>query len=154
MDHQAIVIDHPPRDSSALALTQSLASVAKDLVMIAELQMRLLAVDLRAMRQEALPGLVTWVIACGLFVAVLPTALIGTGFWLADVAQVSTAVGLLSVAFGAVLLVIGFCLAAWRHLKRQQNGFQRSRKELRASLAAMRQVLSSHAEPAAEHRPD
>jgi sulfite exporter TauE/SafE len=85
-----------------------------------------------------------------MFVAVLPAALIGTGFWLADVAGVSTAAGLLWVAFGAMLLVTGLFLAGWRQLKRQRVGLQRTGKELRANLAAMRQVLSSYAGCAAE----
>jgi uncharacterized membrane protein YqjE len=150
MDHQATLIDRSRRDSSVQALTHSLASIAQDMVMIAELQVRLLAVDLRALRQGALRGLMTWMIACGLLVAVLPTALVGTGLWLADVAHVSPAAGLLWVAFGAVLLIIGLFLAGWRQLKRQRVGLQRSRKELRASLAAMRQVLSSYAGRASE----
>ena len=150
MDHQATLTDRPGRDSSAQALTHSLASIAQDMATIAELQVRLLAVDLRALRQGVLRGLVAWVIACGLLVAVLPTGLIGTGLWLADVAHVSTAAGLLWVAFGAVLLVIGLFFAGWRQLKRQRVGLQRSRKELHASLAAMRQVLSSYAGRASE----
>ena len=150
MDHQATLIDRPGRDSSAQTLTHSVASIAQDLVKIAELQVQLLAVDLRALRQGALRGLVTWMIACGLLVAVLPTALIGTGLWLADVAHVSTAAGLLWVAVGAMLLVFGLFLAGWRQLKRQRVGLQRSRKELRASLTAMRQVLSSYAGRASE----
>jgi hypothetical protein len=150
MDHQATLVDRPRRDSSAQALTHSLASIAQDMVMIAELQVRLLAEDLRALRQGALRGLVMWVIACGLLVAVLPTALIGTGLWLADVAHVSTAAGLLWVAFGAVLLVIGLFLAGWRQIRRQRVGLQRSKKELRASLDAMRQALLSYAGRASE----
>ncbi len=150
MDHQATLIDRERRDSSAQSLTHSVASIAQDMVTIAELQMRLLVVDLRALRQGALRGLVTWLIACALLVAVLPTALIGTGLWLADAAHVSTAAGLLWVAFGAVLLVIGLFLAGWRQLKRQRVGLQRSRKEIRANLAAMRQMLSSYAGRASE----
>jgi len=150
MDHQATLNDRSRRDSSDQTITHSLASIAQDMVMIAELQVQLLAVDLRTLRQGVLRGLVTWVIACGLLVAVLPTALIGTGLWLADVAQMSIAAGLLWVAFGAVLLVVGLFLAGWRQLKRQRVGLQRSKKELRASLAAMRQVLSSYAGHAKE----
>jgi hypothetical protein len=150
MDHQATLNDRPRRDASAQALAHSLASIAQDLLMIAELQVQLLAVDMRALGQGALRGLVTCVVACGLLVAVLPTALIGIGLWLADVAHVSTAAGLLWVAFAAMLLVTGLFLAGWRQLKRQRVGLQRSRKELHASLAAMRQVLSSYAGQASE----
>jgi uncharacterized membrane protein YqjE len=146
MDHQATLIDRPRCDSPAQALTHSVASIAQDMVMIAELQVRLLTVDLRALCQGAQRRLVMWVIACGLLVAVLPTALIGTGLWLAAVAQVSTAAGLLWVAFGTVLFVIVLFLAGWRQLKSQSVGLQRSTKELHASLAAIRQVLSSYAE--------
>jgi uncharacterized membrane protein YqjE len=145
MDRQATLIDRPRRESPADALTHSLASIAHDMVTIADLQVRLLAIDLRTLRQGVLRGLVMWGVACGLLIAVLPTALIGTGLWLADVAHLSTAAGLLWVAFGAMPLVVGLFLVGWRQISRQRVGLQRSRKELRVTLAAMRQVLSSHA---------
>ena len=150
MDHQVPIVDRAGSDSSPKALAHSLASIVQDVYKIAELQGRLLTVDLRALRQGVLSGLVTWVIACGLLVAVLPTALIGTGLWLADVAHLSMAAGLLWVTFGAVLLAIGLFLVGWRQFKRQRVGFQRSTKELRASLAALRQALSSDAGRASE----
>lgn len=150
MDHQATLIDRARPDSSAQALTQSLASIAQDMVMIGELQGQLLAADLRTLRQETLPGLVAWLMACVLLVAALPIALVGTGLWLADVAQVSMAAGLLWVALAATLLAAGLLLAGWRQLKRQRAGLQRSAKEFRASLAAIRQALSSHAGRASE----
>jgi len=146
MDHQATLTERRRHDSSAQALTQSLANIAHDMVTIAELQARLLAVDLQGLRQGAQHGVVTLAIACGVLVAVLPTALIGMGLWLADVAHVSTAAGLLWISLGAVLFVIGLSLAGWRQLKRQGVGLQRSRNELRASLAAMKEVLSSYAD--------
>lgn len=145
MDRQATLIEGRRRDSSAEALTHSLASIAHDMVKIAELQVRLLAMDLRALRQEVLRGLVMWGVACSLLVAVLPTSLIGTGFWLADVAGLSAAAGLLWVSLGAVPLVIALLFVGWRQIRRQRVGLQRSRKELQASLATVRQLLSSYA---------
>ena len=145
MDHKTTLNGFGTRDASPHVLAQNMAGIAHDVITIAELQVQLFAVDLRALRDGLVRGLVILVIACALLLAVLPTALIGTGLWLADVAHVSTAAGLLWVAFGAVLLVIGLLLAGWRQLERQRVGLERSKKELRANLAAMRQVLSSYA---------
>ena len=145
MDHQATLNVSPPRDSSAQALAHSMADIAHYMITIVGLQSRLFAVDLRALRKGVLRGLGIWVAGFGLLVAALPTALIGTGLWLADIAHLPMAVGLLWVACGAALLVIGLFLAGWRQLVRQQVGLQRSKKELRANLAAMRQVLLSTA---------
>ena len=143
MDHQATLNGSPGRDSSAPALAHSLANIAHDMIAIVELQARLFAVDLRALRKGVLRGLGIWVAACGLFIAALPTALIGTGLWLADVAHLSTAAGLLWVALGAVLLVIGLFISGWWQINKQRTGLRRSSKELCNNLAAMRQVLSS-----------
>ena len=145
MDHKTTLNGIGTRDSSPHVLAQNMAGIAHDVITIAELQVQLFAVDLRAWRKGVVRGLAIWAIAGGLLVAVLPTALIGTGLWLADVAHLSTAAGLLWVAFGAMLLVIGLFLVGWRQLVRRRVGLQRSKKELHANLAAMRQVLSSYA---------
>jgi uncharacterized membrane protein YqjE len=145
MDHQATLNGSPRRDSSAKALAHNMAKIAHDMITIAELQGRLFAVDLRAVRKEVLRGLGMWVAGFGLLVAALPTALIGTGLWLADIAHLPMAAGLLWVAFGAVLLVAGLFTCGWWQMNRQRTGLRRSSKELGTNLAAMRQVLSSYA---------
>jgi hypothetical protein len=150
MDHKTTLNGFGTRDASAHVLAQNMAGIAHDVITIAELQAQLFAVDLRALRKGVLRGLINWAIAGALLLAALPTALFGAGLWLADVAHLSTAAGLLWVAFGAALLVIGLFLAGWRQLERQRVGFERSKKELRANLAAMRQMLSSYAGRASE----
>jgi uncharacterized membrane protein YqjE len=145
MDHKTTLNGSGTRDASAHVLAQNMAGIAHDVIMIAELQVQLFAVDLRALRKGVVRGLVVWVIACALLFAALPTALIGAGLWLADVAHVSTAAGLLGVALGAFLLVMGLLIAGWRQFTRQRAALERSTKELQKNLAAMRQVLSSYA---------
>ena len=145
MDHQTTLNGSGSRDSSAHALAQNMAGIAHDLVAIAELQVQLFAVDLRALRKGAVRGSVIWVIACGLLFAALQTALIGTGLWLAEVAHLPTAAGLLWVALGAFLLVIGLLVSGWREFTRQRAALQHSTTEFQNNLAAMRQILSSYA---------
>jgi hypothetical protein len=150
MDHKTTLNGFGTRDASAHVVAQNMAGIAHDVITIAELQVQLIAVDLRALRKGVMCGLAIWVIAFALLFAALPTALIGTGLWLATVAHLSTAAGLLWVAFGAVLLVVGLFFVGWRQLERQRVGLRRSKKELRANLAAMRQVLLSNAGRASE----
>ena len=145
MDHKTTLNGFGTRDASPHVLAQNMAGIAHDLITIAELQVQLFAVDLRALRKGVVRGLAIWVIGGALLLAALPTALIGTGLWLAAVAHLSTAAGLLWVAFGAVLLVIGLFLAGWRQFTRQRAALKRSKKELQNNLATMRQVLSSYA---------
>jgi len=150
MDHKTTLNGFETRDAPTHAWAQNIAGIAHDVITIAELQVQLLAVDLRGLRKGVVRGLVIWAIAGALLLAALPTALVGTGLWLAGVAHLSTAAGLLWVAFGAVLLVVGLFLAGWRQLERQRVGFERSKKELHANLAAMRQVLLTNAGRASE----
>jgi uncharacterized membrane protein YqjE len=145
MDHKTTLNGSGTRDASAHVLAQNMAGIAHDMIMIAELQVQLFAVDLRALRKGVVRGLVIWVIACALLFAALPTALIGAGLWLADVTHVSTAAALLGVALGAFLLVMGLLIAGWLQFTRQRAALNRSTKELHNNLAAMRQVLSSYA---------
>lgn len=145
MDHQATLNGSLRRDSSVEALAHNMANIGYDMITIAELQGRLFAVDLRAVRRGVLRGLGFWVAGFGLLVAALPTALIGTGLWLADVAHLPMAAGLLWVAFGSALLVAGLFTCGWWQLNKQRTGLRRSSKELRSNLAAMRQMLSSYA---------
>lgn len=145
MDYKTTVNGSGSHDASPHVLAQNMAGIAHDVITIVELQVRLFAADLRALRQGVVRGLVIWVIAGAVLLAVLPTALIGLGFWLAEMAELSTAAGLLGVAAGAFLLVVGLLIAGWRQFTRQRAAFERSTKELDNNLAAMRQVLSSYA---------
>jgi uncharacterized membrane protein YqjE len=145
MDHKTTLNGFGTRDASAHVLAQHMAGIAHHMFTIAELQVQLFSIDLRALRKRVVRGLVTWVIAFTLLFAALPTALIGTGLWLADVAHWSTAAGLLGVALGAFLLVVGLLISGWRQFTRQRASLDRSTRELRNNLAAMRQVLSSYA---------
>ena len=145
MDHKTTLNGSGTRDASAHVLAQHLAGIAHDVVTIAELQVQLFAVDLRALHKGVVRGLVIWVIACAILIAALPTALVGVGLWLAEVAQMSTAAGLLWVALGAFLLVTGLLISGWRQFTRQRAALKRSTKELHNNLVAMRQVLSSYA---------
>jgi uncharacterized membrane protein YqjE len=145
MDHKTTLNGFGTRDASAHILAQNMAGIAHDVITIAELQVQLFSIDLRALRNGVVRGLVIWVIAFTLLFAALPTALIGAGLWLADLAHLSTAVGLLAVALGAFLLVMGLLISGWRQFTRQRAALNRSRKELHNNLAAMRQVLSSYA---------
>ena len=125
MDHKTTLNGFGTRDASPHVLAQNMAGIAHDLITIAELQVQLFAVDLRTLRKGVVRGLVVWVIAGALLLAALPTALIGTGLWLADVAHLSTVAGLLSVAFGADLLAAGLSISGWWQINRQLTGLRR-----------------------------
>jgi hypothetical protein len=145
MDDQTTLNGSPRRERSRHAMAQNLAGIAHDLLTISDLQMRLFADDLRALRNRVLRALAIWLIAYGLLVAALPTALIGGGFWLADMTHLSSAAGLLVISFGALLLVAGLFVVGWWQITRQRSELQRSRNELHNNWVAIRQLLSSYA---------
>jgi uncharacterized membrane protein YqjE len=133
-------------NGSTHAIPHRLSRIAHDMVTIAELQARLFVVDLQCVRRGVLRGLALWLAGCALAIAVLPTALIGAGFWLAEYAQLSTAAGLLWVAFGTTICIAGFGIFGWNQIERQRFGFQRSRNELQTTLGELRQILSQYAD--------
>ena len=133
------------RDPSAAALSRHVAGIAYDLFTIAELQLRLFARDLQSLRKGIVRGLAMWALAVGLLFAAMPTALIGAGLWLAETAQLSTAAGLLWVAAGTFLIMIGLLSFGWREFTRQRAALRNSTKEFHNNLRTMRQILSSYA---------
>jgi hypothetical protein len=145
MNHKATLNGTPIRDASAQAVAQNFAGVVLDVVTIAELQSQLFALALGALCRGAVRGLMIWGIAAVLLVAAVPTALTGTGLWLSEVAHVSTAAGLLWVALGAFLLVIGLIAWGWRQVTSQRAALRNSIHEFRNNRAAMRQILASYA---------
>lgn len=142
MDRKATLNGPARHDFSAHALAQKLAAVGHAIVSIAELQVRLAAVDLRAAKKAAVRSTAISISAAVLLAAALPTALIGLGMWVAEAAEISAGAGLLLVALVAAILASALGWLARRQMSSHKAIFERSTKELTANVAAIRQVLS------------
>ena len=141
--------DTPPDDSAARAFAEHLSAIARDMARIAELQVRLFADDMQMVRTTALRIGGLWTTAFCLFVAAVPTVIVGLGLLLADVAGISAAAGLLCVASITVLLALTLFLLGWSQMKKQRTRLQRSGEELHENLSAVTRALSTFADPSA-----
>jgi len=146
MDHQATMNGARHKDSSAQAVLKNLALIAHDMMRLAGLQTRLLAADLRAVRKNVIAAIVLWALAAVLLLAVLPTALIGSGLAISYGADIPAFAGLLLAALIGLLLSAGLILIGMQRLKRNHNGLERSRTELRINMDAMSHALSTYAQ--------
>jgi len=141
MDDKTTLDDSSPT-SVTRDLSERLGAVAKDVARIAELQSQLFAADLREAGSGAARAGLTAVIGYLLLASALPLLFAGLGLWLATLADISVAAGLLWVG----LIVLLFALAAfgftWLQIRVPSGRFERSRRELIENLHALGRVLS------------
>jgi Putative Actinobacterial Holin-X, holin superfamily III len=142
MDRQETLNGAAHPAPSTRALGQKFASLAHDVILIAELQAQLFAADVRAWRRAS--GLRVGLAIGGivLLAAAVPTALMGAGICMAEWAGVSPGVGLLCAASLAALGAGGLLLLASRRGGAPRKAFERSTRELSANVAAIRRLLS------------
>jgi hypothetical protein len=139
MDHQTPPVSgssRPARD-----LREHMASMARNINRIAELQTQLLAADLGRARATMVAGVSCWSAALALTVAFLPVAIGGLGLWLSDVTRLTPAGGLLTAAgaFAVVAAVLG--VIGWNQFRKQRDLWRTSLGELGRNLAAVREAL-------------
>lgn len=120
---------------------RSLASLASDVVTLAELQGQLLLFDAReSARRTAQPAglLVGGVVAA--FAAVL-LLLTGIAFVLDETTALSTGWALLLVAVATLLVAAMLLYFGWKHLQTTFHVFDRSRNEFVENLNALKSAL-------------
>jgi hypothetical protein len=126
----------PARD-----LRQHVASMARNINRIAELQAQLLAADLERARATMIAGLGCWTAALALCVALLPVAVGGFGLWLSDHSRLTPAGGLLAAAAATALIASALAIVGWNQFRKQRLLWKASLAELRQNLAAVRAAL-------------
>jgi protein-S-isoprenylcysteine O-methyltransferase Ste14 len=119
----------------------NLAGLAHDALTLAELQVRLLTVDLRDARRGAGTALALLLAGAILALGCVPLLLIGGARLLVDLADwpasaAYAAVGALAAAVALVLLRLG-----WRHTTAALATVQRSREELMETLRWLKDSL-------------
>jgi hypothetical protein len=133
----------PPDSEEPLrAMQRRLQSLAADASRLAELHVRLLSADLRAIRNGTITALAMLVLALCLLIAVLPTALAGVGLLVAEHFELSAGAGLLWSVLGAVIVMACLLVAARWLLRKQRGGLDRSQAALQESLKSLRESLS------------
>ncbi|MBX3443939.1 MAG: phage holin family protein [Planctomyces sp.] len=128
-------------DASARRFGRNLSGFAHDVATLAELQFRLLAVDLRDAKKAA--GLAVMLMAAGLVLAfgMIPILLAALAYVLVDFAgwPLSAAFGV--VALGAVVLAAGMAFVGWKRLTRGTATLNRSRRELKETFHWIKESL-------------
>jgi cell division protein FtsW (lipid II flippase) len=124
------------------AVEQRMAAIAQDLADIAELHLRLLAADLRAIKRGSSIAAVLLVVALVLLGAAVPTAVIGVGILIAEQTELSMAGGLFLAAALSIAIAAATAAAARWQFRRQRDGLHRSREQLRTSVDLIEKVLS------------
>ena len=124
------------------ALRTNLGDFAHDVLTLAELQGRLLVVDLNDARARAVRPLALGLIGLVLLLATFPVALLGLA-WLLSLTGLPLWACLL-IAAGAGLMCSGLLgWLAWRTLRTTFAVFDRSREEFTQNLSWIKSVLRS-----------
>ena len=142
MAHQA-VRNGPAasRDRQNNGVIEGVSSFGTDLAMLAVLQLRLAACDLRECAKAATPivaGLTVFWIIAGASAAV---GLAGMALWLATILNIQAGIVMMLVALiGLVISAVAATLLA-RSLSRSFSYFRRSQEELERNLAWVKTTL-------------
>lgn len=143
MDGQATVtISNGKAGAPATVIVRNLGDCARDVVELAELQARLLSLDLKQSVKRAVPPVILAVAALIFLLASFPVALAAVGYALVELADWSYTAAFFAAAGIGLLLAVAMALAAWV-LVRRITGFERSRAELAANLVWLKDVLSN-----------
>jgi hypothetical protein len=136
-------ITQPSNEPETVMLHQHMSGVAACVSHMIDLQLELLAVDLKSIRKGILYALGTGAVALCLLAGALPTLFIGTGFLLSNLTGMSPGAGLLCVSLGVMTFVGLLLTVAYRVFRKQLDGFDRSQAELRRNLTALKSVKDS-----------
>ncbi len=142
-DQTAVETRNGAREAPATEIARSLSDCAHDVVNLAELQTRLLKLDMQeSVRQTVAPaGLLA--IGLGLLVGSFPLLLMSIAFALVNgAAWPEWAAFLLATVLG-LLGGGGLCAGAWWLFRNSVTGLERSRKELTENIQWLKDTLSS-----------
>jgi len=119
----------------------SIAELGNDIMTLAELQAKLLALDLKECTAQAGTSLALILAGLTVMLASLPVAVLGVAYLVADALGIKPGWAMLLTV--AVVLVLGGVLLAVcvPRLRRSFAAFRRSREELNRNLSWIRTVL-------------
>lgn len=128
-------------DESAAGIKENLANVADDLMILAELQTKLLTLDLQDAAAKARGPVILMIGGGCVALGALPPLLMGLGGLLARSLEWSEPLGWLVVAGVALVVGVGAAWAASQNLCQCGKIFDRSRTELTENIAWIKRVI-------------
>jgi uncharacterized membrane protein YqjE len=124
---------------------RSLAGLGHDVLTLAELQARLLAVDLSEGRTRAVRAAALLVGGLLLAIGTVPVLLLGLGWLLIRQFQWSEAAAFLTTSGLAACAACALAAFGWKRLQTSLAVLTRSRRELRENIEWLKQALALHA---------
>jgi uncharacterized membrane protein YqjE len=125
----------------AHGLARDIGGFAQNVLTLAELQVQLLATDMRECRRNLFaPGLLLFA-GAALGMSCIPIALVALALWLSQFFQLSYALGFLLAALAGVVVSGLFCSLGWALLRKHANPLGRSQQELIRNLQWIKNVL-------------
>jgi len=119
-----------------------LGNLGADLITLSELQLELIAVDLREASREAFYPTMMVCLAVGLCVGACPVALFGLSLWLTEISGLSQVAALLTVSGAGLGIAAILFFLAGEGVKRSFALFKRSRSELQSNIQWIKKILS------------
>jgi len=140
MDRQTPMNANGTDEPSARAAAHSAADLWHHILILGELQMRMLAVELGEGIRQARTACIVLVIGCVVAVACVPVVLACLALVLAETMALSLAgafaiASLLAVSISCVLIAVG-----WRQLRKNAVGIPRSREEMRVNWRWLKDI--------------
>lgn len=131
----------------AAAIRRNVSDFAHDVSALADLQWKLLAVDLRTSRERLLPALFLAAASALLFLAALPVLLLGGGRLLAEWTDLSLGAAYLLTAAGTLVVAAILGAIAYARFKGSLDLLQRSRAELQSNFQWIKSALQKQQAP-------
>jgi hypothetical protein len=122
-------------------LGKNLSGFTRDVLTLAELQFKLLAVDCRDARASVGRGILLLGAGFILALAVIPVLVAALGFSLVELAGWSHAAAFGTAALVSLLLALVSGWYGWSRIKSASSTFQRSRAELRETFLWIKESL-------------
>lgn len=150
-------MNHRPTDqqtpTTATNMTGGISELAHDVVTLAELQLKLMRLDVQESARRMVGPIVGLVVAGVVAMGCVPVLLMGLAYGLAETTTLSLAGGALVAGVIGLLLAGLSAYLAWRRLRCCSVQLDRSRKELTQNVNWIMQAVSRPGQLASGLRP-
>jgi hypothetical protein len=146
MDRQTPMNANGTNEPTAREVARSAADLWHQILILGELQMRMLAIELGEGLRQARTACVVLVIGSVAAAASLPVALACLALVLAETTALSLAAAFAVTSVSAVLISCALIAVGWRQLRKNASGIPRSREEMRVNWRWLKDMsLGQHA---------
>ncbi|MBW3541181.1 MAG: phage holin family protein [Planctomycetes bacterium] len=143
MAHQAAVNGRRQAERPARALRMGIGEFTAHALSLAELQGRLLALDLKETQTKTLRPIILAAVAMVILLACLPVALLGGAWLLASGTALSEGAAMLILAGTFMVLAAVMAWFAWKKIRTSCSALTRSREEFSRNLSWIKDTLQT-----------